>query len=138
VWAGVIAGPGSKMIEMAMLAPTGQSPWVPPRMMATIILGSDVLPPLATFDMGAMAAAMGVHLPLSIVYGLIFAAFAARLSLWPALMAGTVYGLLIYAVNFRGMTSLFPWFAEARGVDSILGHAVFGVILAGAYEWLSC
>lgn len=137
VWAGVIAGLGFMMIEMAMLIMMGQSPWGPPRMMAAIVLGGDVLPPPATFDMGVMAAAMGVHLPLSILYGLVFAAFASRLSLWLALMAGAVYGLLIYGVNFYGMTSFFPWFAEARGIDSIIGHTMFGVILAGAYKWLS-
>lgn len=137
VSAGVIAGLGFMMIEMAMLIMIGQSPWGPPRMMAAIILGGDVLQPPATFDMGIMAAAMAVHLPLSILYGLIFAAFVSRLSLWPALIAGAVYGMLIYAVNFYGMTSLFPWFAEARGIDSIIGHAMFGVILAAAYRWLS-
>lgn len=137
IWAGLIAGVVFMMVEMAMLMMMGQSPWGPPRMMGAIILGRDALPPPATFDMGIMAAAMGVHLPLSVLYGLVFAVFASRLTLWPAVAAGAVFGVVIYGVNFYAMTSFFLWFAEARGMGSLVGHALFGAVLAFSYKKLA-
>lgn len=134
LWAGLIAGLVFMTVEMAMLLMMGQSPWGPPRMMGAIILGRDVLPPPATFDMGVMAAAMGVHLPLSVLYGLVFAILASRLTFWSAVAAGAVFGVVLYGVNFYAMTSFFPWFAEARGMGSLIGHALFGAVLAFSYK----
>jgi len=134
IWAGLIAGIVFMMVEMAMLMIMGQSPWGPPRMMGAIILGRDALPPPATFDMGVMMAAMGVHLPLSVLYGLVFAIAASRLTLWPAVAAGAMFGVVLYGVNFYAMTSFFPWFADARGMGSLIGHALFGGVLAFSYK----
>ncbi|MFB8830009.1 hypothetical protein ACE0DR_13370 [Azotobacter sp. CWF10] len=46
VWAGVIAGVVFLALEM-LLVPLlmGGSPWGPPRMIAAIVMGRDVLPP---------------------------------------------------------------------------------------------
>ena len=137
IWSGLIAGVVFMMVEMAMLMMMGQSPWGPPRMMGAIILGRDALPPPETFDMGVMLAAMGVHLPLSMLYGLVFALVVSRLTLWPAVAAGLVFGVVIYGVNFYAMTSFFPWFADARGMGSLVGHALFGAVLAFSYKKLA-
>jgi uncharacterized membrane protein YagU involved in acid resistance len=137
VWSGLIAGVAFLVFEMALVAMMGQSPWGPPRMMGAILLGRDVLPPPATFDMGAMAAAMAVHFPLSIIYAIIFGLAAERLSFWPALTVGAVFGLALYLINFYGFTSVFPWFEMARGAASILGHIFYGVVLAIAYKRLA-
>ncbi len=133
-WAGIIAGFVFLALEMVMVPLFGGgSPWGPPRMMAAIVLGEGVLPPPATFELGIIMAAMGLHLVLSIVYAVIFALTVSRLSLGPALALGGVGGLILYLVNFYGFTALFPWFAMARNWISIFGHLVFGLVAAGAY-----
>jgi hypothetical protein len=137
LWSGLIAGFVFLAFEMAILMMMGQSPWGPPRMMGAIVLGRDVLPPPATFDMGAVAAAMLVHFPLSILYASVLALALERLSLWPALLAGAAFGLAIYFINFYGFTALFPWFADARGAGSLGGHVAFGLVLAFAYKKLA-
>lgn len=137
LWAGLIAGLAFLAIEMAMLMMMGQSPWGPPRMMGAIVLGRDVLPPPATFDMSAVAAAMMVHFPLSILYAFVLALALERLSLWPALLAGALFGLAIYFINFYGFTAWFPWFADARGLGSIAGHVLYGLVLAFSYKKLA-
>lgn len=134
VIAGLVAGVAFLMIEMAMLMMMGQSPWGPPRMMGAIVLGQGALTPPDTFDMVVVGVAMMLHLMLSVVYALIFALIAGRLSLGPALAVGAVFGAAIYALNFYAFTALFPWFAMARGMGSIVGHVVFGVILALVYK----
>jgi hypothetical protein len=134
IWAGIIAGSVFLALEMFMVPVFGGgSPWGPPRMMAAIVLGKSVLPPPATFDMGIVMAAMGLHLMLSVVYAVVFALAVGRLGLGPALAVGGIGGLVLYLVNFHGFTALFPWFAMARNWISIFGHIVFGLVAAGAY-----
>lgn len=104
--------------------------------MGAIILGPDALPPPASFDLGAVGAAMLVHLPLSVLYAFILGFALERLSLWTSFFAGAVFGVVIYFINFHGFTALFPWFAEVRGIGSIAGHLAYGVVLAFAYKKL--
>jgi hypothetical protein len=112
----------------------GDSPWGPPRMMAAMVMGEEVLPPPATFDIGVMMAAMMVHFVLSIVYGLIGAWMVHRFDMAAALAIGAAYGLAIYIVNFHIIVpTLFSWFVMARGGISILSHIVFGMVLTGSY-----
>ncbi len=139
-WAGVIAGLVFLMLEMALVAALqGQSPWGPPRMMAAIIMGKDVLPPPATFDFGIMMVTMMLHMTLSILLGFAFGWLHSllRMNLVITLIAGTVFGLVIYFVNFYLFTALFPWFAMARGAISIFSHAMFGLVLGWAYHVLA-
>jgi cytochrome c biogenesis protein CcdA len=50
-----------------------------------------------------------------------------------AALAGAVFGVVVYVINFYGMTQFFPWFAEARNWVSVLVHIVFGIVAAGVY-----
>jgi hypothetical protein len=135
VWAGLIAGAVFLMLEMFMVwAFQGQSPWGPPRMMAAMIMGEDVLPPPATFSFGIVMVAMMIHFALSIVYGLLGAWIVHRFDLGWALVIGAVYGWAIYVVNFLMIAPvMFPWFGMARGWISIFAHVVFGAVLTGSY-----
>jgi uncharacterized membrane protein YdjX (TVP38/TMEM64 family) len=51
-----------------------------------------------------------------------------------AIVAGTLFGVLVYFFNFYIMTAVFPWFGMARGTISIVAHAVFGLVLGWAYH----
>ncbi len=134
--AGLIAGAVFMILEMLLVATVGgMSPWGPPRMIAAIVLGEGVLPPPATFEPVSFIVAMLVHFALSILLAIIFALVAgrARSSATAATLAGLVFGLIVYAINFYGMTALFPWFAMARNGISIFVHAVFGLVLGYSY-----
>ncbi len=135
VWAGLIAGAVFMMLQMLLVwAVNGQSPWGPPRMIAAMILGKDVLPPPAGFDPGVMMAAMVVHFMFSVAYGLLGAWLVHRVDLGVALLIGAVYGLAIYLVNFHALVpGVFPWFVMARSGITTLNHVVLGIVLTGAY-----
>lgn len=137
VWAGLIAGVVFMMAEMIMVAVfEGKSPWGPPRMIAAMVLGQDVLKP-PTFDPGIMMATMMVHFPLSIIYGLVLAALLRRANRGTGLMIGAVFGLAIYLINFYPIASaMFPWFAMARGWVSAVAHIMFGAVAGLSYTWL--
>jgi uncharacterized membrane protein YagU involved in acid resistance len=130
--AGLVAGVVFLIVEMALVLTVGGGElWGPPRMMGAIALGEDVLPPPATFDAGIVAVGMIVHFALSAVLGVIFAfaAGALKLSRGMMILAGAVFGLIVYVVNFYGFTELFPWFAMARNAITIFAHLVFGGVI---------
>lgn len=137
VGAGLIAGVVFMMFEMIMMPLVmGVSPWGPPRMMAAIVLGEGVLPPPATFDFGIMMTAMMVHMVMSIASAFIIGAFVQEQSAGTAITTGAIAGFLMYLINFHGFTAAFPWFADARGWVSILGHILFGMVAAWSYKGL--
>jgi hypothetical protein len=138
VWAALIAGLVFMMAEMIMvLTFLGQSPWGPPRMIAAMLMGQEVLPPPATFDGGVMMTAMMIHFPLSIVYGLVIGWIVHRLTGKYVTLIGAVFGLAIYFINFYLVAPiLFPWFTEAQNMVSLLAHFLYGVVLGGSYAGL--
>ena len=140
LWAAVIAGIVFLVLEMALVATVGGgSPWGPPRMIAAMVMGEGVLPPPATFEMAPMLVAMLVHLTTSVVYAAILGwVISSRgFSLGTSLVVGTLFGVLIYLVNFYLFTSVWPWFAMARGMISIVAHAAYGLTLGWAYHALA-
>lgn len=137
VWAGVIAGAVFLVLEMLMVPMfMGGSPWGPPRMIAAMVMGQEVLPPPGTFALVPVMVAMVIHFALSIVFALVLAAIISRMGTGAALLVGAVFGLALYVVNFYGMTVVFPWFADARNWVSIFAHVVFGLVAAAAYVGL--
>ena len=137
VWSGIVAGFVFVMIEMILIATVGGgSPWGPPRMMAAIIMGQSVLPPPATFDFGIMMVGMMIHFVLSVVLGFVLGWVISkwRLGTGAAIIAGIVFGLLVYLVNFYGLTAVFPWFSNARNAITVFAHIVFGGVLGWVYH----
>ena len=143
VWAGLIAGLAFVIMEMILVATAGGgSAWGPPRMMAAIVMGKDVLPGPEnppTFDLGIFLIGMVVHFVLSVVLALVLAAglAAMRAGAGAAIAVGAVFGLLVYAINFYGFTALFPWFENARNWITIASHLVFGSVAGGSYVSLA-
>jgi hypothetical protein len=137
IWSGLLAGVVFLALEL-ILVPLlqGDSPWGPPRMIAAIGMGKEVLPPPATFDLTVIWVAMLIHFALAIVYGLILALIIHRLSMGLAIIAGALFGWGLYTMNFHGFASVVPWFAMTRGGLSIFVHLVFGVVAALAYKRL--
>jgi uncharacterized membrane protein YagU involved in acid resistance len=137
VWAGIGAGIVFLILEMMLVQVfEPMSMWAPPRMIAAMAMGTDVLPPPDTFSAPVLAVATLIHFPLSIIYAFIFGWIVSRwdMGLASAATAGAVFGLLIYIINFYGFTAIFPWFADARGWIGILSHALYGLALGLVYE----
>src|SRR5688572_3747310 len=100
------------------------------RMTAAIVLGEDVLPSEATFDLGMILAALAVHLALSAVYGVVLAWIILRLDFGAAELVGLAFGLVLYLVNFYGFSAFFPWFEEGRHWVALVTHLAYGGITA--------
>ncbi len=138
LWAAIIAGAVFMMLEMIMVPVfMGGSPWGPPRMIAAIGLGKGVLPPPATFDAGIMMVAMLIHFVLSVILAFLFAFIARGRTVGMATMIGAAFGLVVYLVNFYGMTAVFPWFAMGRGWIGIFAHVMYGAVLGFVYTTIT-
>lgn len=105
------------------------------RLAAAIVMGPAALAPPATGHWGILSVATLVHFALSFAYAVPAALFAGRLRAKPLVVAGALYGLVIYGVNLYGFTAVFPWFVVVRGWVTALTHVVFGITLVGV-AWL--
>lgn len=122
---------GAEMLLVALFTP--DSAWTPVRMIGAIVLGREALPPPATFHLGIVTTALVTHLALSFVFTLILSLIVHRLDRATAMLAGGVFGLVLYFVNFYGFTAIFPWFAQARNWVSVVSHLAFGLVAAYTY-----
>lgn len=113
----------------------GHSPWATLRMMASIVLGEDVTRIALTFDLGIIATGLLVHYVLSFIYSLVIALLVARLQMRTAVLVGIAFGAALYFVNLYGFAAaVFPWFERAQSWITLLGHLIFGAVLAYWYK----
>ena len=140
IWAGIVAGVVSTLVQMLLWAATGAFPsalFRDSRLAAAILMGRDVLPPPATFDLTVMLIAGCVHFALSIGYGALLAIIVSRRAAGLAALIGAGFGAALYAVNLYGFTAVFPWFAEVRDWVTFAAHVAFGVTAAATYRALA-
>ena len=136
--AGIDAGITAALVSLAVETPLvwllrGELPWAAARMTAAMVLGSEVLFPPDTFDFWLVLLALGIHLALSVLYGLIFASVPLGISIFRAAVMGAAFGLLLFLINLYGIAPIFfPWFLELRGGITVFSHVVFGAVLGGS------
>lgn len=137
---GLAAGAVLMVIELLWSAViVGTNPWATSHMIAAIVAGPDVLQ-VTDFNVGLVAIALATHYVLGTVFGLVLAAIIAPFHLDSSagmvLLAGAVFGLALYLLNFYGMVAIFPWFADMRGWTTIVAHLIFGMAAAMFYQRL--
>lgn len=140
IWAGIIAGVVSTLLQALLWASTGAFPsalFRDSRLAAAILMGRDVLPPPATFDVTVMLVAACLHFALSIGYGAMLGSIMSRAAIWTAIWIGAGFGAGLYVVNLYGFTAIFPWFADVRDWITFAAHIVFGVTAAVTYRVLA-
>lgn len=132
-WAGLIAGAAFLVIETALGGGSADSV----RRIASVALGGGVVPATAPFSAIVFLAAAAVHIPLSLIYARVLAVLIDGMPPARALVAGALFGLGLYLVNYYAFSGIFPWFVAARGVTAIISHVAFGALAAGVYTRLA-
>ncbi|MES2264165.1 MAG: hypothetical protein V4724_37120 [Pseudomonadota bacterium] len=136
--AGFGAGGILMVLELAWVALVShRDPWLATHMVAAMVLGWDALQS-SGYSLGIVIAALAVHYVLGIAFGIMLAAIIAPFHLDSStgmvLLAGAVFGLVLYVLNFYGMIGAFSWFAELRGWSTAIGHVLFGMSAALIYR----
>jgi uncharacterized membrane protein YagU involved in acid resistance len=131
---GILAGIPFILVTMWFAASMGNPAQGPLMAISTIVLGGDAV------QTGAANAGVGlvVHIVLSAVLGIVFGLLAARLRSDAVIaVAGTVYGALLYVVNFLVIAPIaFPALEMANQPFELFAHLVFGNLLSFAlFSW---
>lgn len=133
--AGLVGGTVATIMQMGVWALQGEPAWLlllrDARLAAAVLLGPAVLPPPAGWSWSVMAAATGVHLAVSLLYGVLLALMLGRDGALRAVIVGTCYGAAVYGVNLHAFTAIWPWFAASRGMAALVAHLAFGASAAG-------
>jgi uncharacterized membrane protein YagU involved in acid resistance len=128
---GVLAGAVFAGVTMWFAHSTGAKANMPLAMMATIVQGD------AALAAGTASPSVGVlvHLALSVLFGAVFTLAAPQLQTnGTVAVAGTLYGLLLYVLNFLVLAPLlFPTFQAANQPFEVFAHMVFGTLLSFAF-----
>ncbi len=128
---GVVAGIAMAMVAMIWTMLAGAGFWRPMDLIASILLGKSAI--TGGFQLIPEFLGMVIHLMLSAVFGLIFAAVAARTS-WSSgaiIGAGLAYGLLLWIVNVVIIDTLFipAGLSLAPTLLMVVVHLVYGLVL---------
>ncbi|MBI3968852.1 MAG: hypothetical protein HY329_24710 [Chloroflexi bacterium] len=139
---GIVAGIVFAMFEMivAALMDGAMAFWMPLRMIGAIILGQQALDPSYSL-VNAAAVGFGSHMVMSMIFGAIFALIVAY---FPALarssvgliVAASVYGLLLWLVNFYLIAPAagWSWFPDkSNPVVQFFAHTFFFGTVSGIY-----
>jgi uncharacterized membrane protein YagU involved in acid resistance len=125
---GIVAGIPFAVITMWFAATTGGGWLAPLKLISTIVLGADAL------QAGTAQPWVGVavHMVISALVGMAFALIAPALRTnGTAALAGTVYGALIYVVNFVIIANtVLPQFQMPNQPFELVMHIVFGTLLS--------
>jgi uncharacterized membrane protein YagU involved in acid resistance len=128
---GVAAGLVFAAVTMWFADSTGGKAEMPLRMISTIVKGDQAM------AAGTTSPALGavVHVVLSALLGIVFALAVPRFRTnGTVALAGTVYGLLLYVLNFLVLTPLvFTTFRMANQPFEVFAHLVFGTLLSFAF-----
>jgi len=125
---GVVSGAVFIVATMWYVASTGGPAVMPLRMISTVVLGD------AAMGKGTTSPALGaiVHIVLSAAFGVAFGLVVRWLRTnGTVALAGVLYGLLLYLVNFQVLARLlFTTFKMANQPFEVVVHVVFGTLLS--------
>jgi hypothetical protein len=134
VVAGIAGGLAITLVMLIAAAAGGRDIWMTFKFAAAPLLGDRAM--LPGFDAGAVLLGTVCHLAVSIVWGVLFALLAYGLSRGATVIAGAVFGIVVWIGMFY---VVMPIVGLGRGGESqpvafaILEHVVFGVVTGIAF-----
>ena len=136
-WAGLIAGTVFLVVNLFVVpALMGGSFWISVRLVASILLGRDILAPPATANTGALVAAIAVHYVLALAMAAVIAYVVHRGGLIGGILVGAILGLAFYFIDYYSLTFFFPQFFAMKHWSVLASHVLFGALAGGTYELL--
>ena len=128
---GILAGVVFTAVTMWFTDSTAGKADMPLRMISTIVKGDKAMAAGTT----SVGIGLVVHVVLSALFGMLFALVVPRLRTNGTIaLAGTLYGALLYVVNFLVLAPLaFTVFEDANQPFELFAHIVFGTLLGFAF-----
>ncbi len=128
---GILAGMVFAAVTMWFADSTGGKANMPLHMISTIVKGDKAMAAGST----SIGVGVAVHLVLSALFGMLFALAVPRFRTnGTVALAGTLYGALLYVLNFLILAPLaFTTFKMANQPFELFAHMVFGTLLGFAF-----
>jgi hypothetical protein len=136
LWAGLISGIAFLLVASLLCFFTLGSPWPPLRWLASIPMGSGVLPPDSAPTLLVALTGAVTLLVLAVGYACLIAYVLHRWGMIVGVLGGAAFGLAFYVINFYTISYFFPWFFPLRNWMILVSHIVFGAFAGGIYEAL--
>lgn len=129
---GVVAGFAYLVAQVSFTAATPSGTAAEPlQRIAAVLMGPDAAPPPAEFTFTILGMALIIHFGLAMTFGRIVAAVVWRRRTAMGILAGSLAGLALYAVNFGWIApAAFPWFENSIRWVTVLDHLLFGAVAA--------
>lgn len=134
--AGVVSGTVFLLLTMWLTYSSIGSAWLLPRVLASALLGADILTPSAGDGWKVWGAALALHIPLSLGFSSLIAYVLHRWGLLVGIFGGALFGLALYGINFYALTALLPQFTIIKSSALAFSHVMFGAFAGGVYELL--
>jgi hypothetical protein len=127
--AGLVAGLAYLGAQMSLSTALGfGGPAGSLQRIGAMLLGPDALPPGQTLFVEAAMGLM-IHLPLSLVLGLLIGSLVRGRPALVAAARGAAVGVAFFVIAFYLVApSAFPWVLEVRNLGTALDHAMFGAL----------
>lgn len=137
IWAGLISGAIFLVLSMVLSAIVLGTPWVVPQIIASLVMGPEVLPPPNAIGAGVFLVALLIHAVLSVIFGSLVAIVVHRWGMLIGFVGGALLGLALYGVTFYAFSELLvPWVFLMRSWIMLVSHIVFGAAAGAIYEAL--
>lgn len=125
---GIGAGAAFLAVTMWFATSVGDPAKGPLLMISTIVEGDGAM----MNGTASVGTGLAVHIALSALFGIVFAALVSRIRTHAALArTGPIYGVALYLLNFKlAAPAAFPVFEMANQPFELVVHVVFGTVLA--------
>lgn len=126
---GLVAGIVMALVTMMITALMGMGLWAMPAMIAALVLGPSAMMGVTA---GVIMIGLAIHMVLSMMFGFVYATIVNFFS-HESIVTGTLFGLLLWIVNFYVVGLFIPgaqMMAQHEPIWlAIMSHLVFGVTL---------
>lgn len=132
--AGLIAGLFLVLLLLVSMAAKGQNLWPAFKGASAPFFHARAMQP--GFDAGPVLVGAICHFVISAGWGLLFAIIAYGLSRWATIVAGALWGIVVWLGMYYVLMPLVGLGAMARGVPvavAILQHMLFGLVVGVAF-----
>ena len=136
LWASLISGLIFFLLNILLSYIAVGSPWIYVRVIASIIMGPEVLPPPASFDFPIFMVGTLLHFFFSFIFAILIDVSIYRWGIVIGIIGGGLLGLAFYTINFYAVSYYFPWIFPFRSWMILTSHIVFGALAGGIYELL--
>ena len=134
LWSGLLSG-------LAMLLLSIILPWIIlgdplfiTRLMASLLLGPQVIPIQSGLVPGIYVVALITHFSLALFFTVLIVLVFHRWGMVVAFVGGAIFGLLIYIISFYSFSIVFPWLQPYGNWMLMAGIILFGALAGTLYE----